>query len=82
MHSYTGNVTNPEYSTLATDVYAAYVTFCVKRGSRSKEMSVFGKKLADQGIYNMRHQDYGAKEHYYDGIRLLTDIRGLNQTIA
>jgi len=39
------DTTNHEYSTLATDVYAAYVTFCVKRGSRPKEMSVFGKKL-------------------------------------
>ena len=74
------DITNPEYSTLATDVYAAYVTFCVKRGSRPKEMSVFGKKLADQGIYNMRHQDHGDRDRYYDGIRLLTDMRGLNQT--
>jgi putative DNA primase/helicase len=74
------DITNPEYSTLATDVYAAYVTFCVNRGSRPKEMSVFGKKLADQGIYNMRHHDHGDRDRYYDGIRLLTDMRGLNQT--
>jgi phage/plasmid-associated DNA primase len=74
------DITNPEYSTLATDVYAAYVTFCVKRGSRPKEMTVFGKKLADQGIYNMRHQDHGDRDKYYDGIRLLTDMMGLNQT--
>ncbi len=74
------DITNPEYSALATDVYAAYVTFCVKRGSRPKEMSVFGKKLADQGIYNMRHQDHGDRDRYYDGIRLLTDMRELNQT--
>jgi len=74
------DIANREYSALATDVYAAYVTFCVKRGSRPKEMSVFGKKLADQGIYNMRHQDHGDRDRYYDGIRLLTDMRGLNQT--
>jgi putative DNA primase/helicase len=74
------DITNSNYSTLATDVYAAYVTFCVKRGSRPKEMSVFGKKLADQGIYNMRHQDHGDRDKYYDGIRLLTDMRELNQT--
>jgi hypothetical protein len=45
-----------------------------------KEMSIFGKKLADQGIYNMRHQDHGDRDRYYDGIRLLTDMRGVNQT--
>ncbi|MGB7955599.1 MAG: hypothetical protein WCF23_16610 [Candidatus Nitrosopolaris sp.] len=50
----------------------------MKRGSRPKEKSVFGKKLADQGIYNMRHQDHGDRDRYYDGIR--SDMRGLNQT--
>ncbi|MGB7955576.1 MAG: hypothetical protein WCF23_16495 [Candidatus Nitrosopolaris sp.] len=74
-----GNIEKEE-SSLSTDVYAAYVTFCVRRGSRPKEMSVFGKKLADQGIYNMRHPDHGDRDRYYDGIRLLTDMRGLNQT--
>jgi len=39
------DITNPDYSTLATDVYAAYVTFCVKRGSRPKEMSVYHSLL-------------------------------------
>ena len=68
------DITRSDYSTLATDLYAAYVTFCVKRGSRPKEMSVFGKKLADQGIYNMRHQDHGDRDRYYDGIRLLRDM--------
>ncbi len=75
------DITNPEYSTLATDVYAAYVTFCVRRGTRPKDMAVFGKKLAAQGIYNVRHQDYGPREAYYDGLKLLKDIRGLNQAL-
>lgn len=39
-------------------------------------MSVFGKKLADQGIYNMRHQDHGDRDRYCDGFnfeRLIKD---------
>ncbi len=57
------------------------MSFCVKRGSRPKEMSAFGKKLADQGIYNMRHQDDKSRERYYDGVKLLTDMRGRNESI-
>jgi len=75
------DITNTEFYTLTTDLYAAYVSFCFKRGSRPKEMSAFGKKLADQGIYNMRHQDDKSRERYYDGVKLLTDMRGRNESI-
>jgi hypothetical protein len=71
------DITNPEYSTLATDLYAAYVT--IKGGTPLVEMSVFGKKLAGKGIYNQRHQNDRSRERYYDGVKLLTDMRGLNQ---
>jgi phage/plasmid-associated DNA primase len=69
------DITNPEYSTLATDAYAAYVNFCTKRGTRAVDMNIFGKKLAAKGIYNARHRDNGPKEAYYDGLILRNDIR-------
>lgn len=75
------HITNPEYCTLATYLYAAYVTFCAKRGTRPKDMPVFGKKLAGQGIYNVRHQDHGPREAYYHGVKLGRDMRGLNQSL-
>jgi hypothetical protein len=61
---------------VTTDLYAAYVNFCVRRKTRPKDMGPFGKKLADQGIYNMRHQDDRSRERYYDGVKLLRDMRG------
>jgi P4 family phage/plasmid primase-like protien len=69
------DITNPEYSTLATDAYAAYVNFCTKRGTRAVDMNIFGKKLAAKGVYNARHRDNGPKEAYYDGLILRNDIR-------
>jgi P4 family phage/plasmid primase-like protien len=70
------DITNPEYSVLATDAYAAYVNFCVQRRTRAVDMNVFGKKLAARGIYNIRHRDHGPKEAYYDGLLLREHIRG------
>lgn len=75
------DITNPEYSTLATDLYAAYVNFCTRRCTRSVEMSVFGKKLAARGIYNTRHREYGTREAHYDGVMLQRQIRGSNQEL-
>jgi len=73
------DITNAEYSTLATDLYAAYVNFCTSRSTRPVEMSVFGKKLAARGIYNTRHREYGAREAYYDGVNLRRQMNGSNQ---
>jgi putative DNA primase/helicase len=69
------DITNETFSTLATDLYAAYVTFCKKRGTRPKEMNAFGRKLADKGIYNMRHQDDKSRDHYYDGVKLIVPMK-------
>jgi P4 family phage/plasmid primase-like protien len=67
------DIANPEYSTLATDAYAAYVNFCTQRRTRAVDMNIFGKKLAAHGIYNVRHRDNSSKEAYYDGIILLSN---------
>jgi phage/plasmid-associated DNA primase len=64
------DITNSDYSTLATDAYAAYVNFCVKRNTRPIDMAPFGKRLADKGIYNQRHKIGGQSDHYYDGMIL------------
>ena len=74
------DITNLEYSTLATDAYAAYVSFCIKRQTRPLDMNPFGKKLADKGIYNQRHKTGGQSEHYYDGMRLITSMRDREQS--
>lgn len=74
------DITNIDYRTLATDAYAAYVNFCVARQTRPLDMNPFGKKLADKGIYNMRHKVGGQSEHYYDGIILIRSMRDRDQT--
>ncbi len=74
------DITNIDYSTLATDAYAAYVNFCVARQTRPLDMNPFGKKLADKGIYNMRHKIGGQSEHYYDGMILIRSMRDRDQT--
>lgn len=76
------DITNPDYSTLVTDAYATYVNFCAKRGTRSVDMNVFGKRLAARGIYNVRHREHGPREAYYDGLMLREHIRGSNQALG
>jgi P4 family phage/plasmid primase-like protien len=66
----TVDTTNPRYSTLASELYGAYVRFCMKRNTRPKDMTPFGKKLADKGIYNNRRMEDDSREHYYDGVML------------
>ncbi len=75
------DIMNPEYSTLATDSYAAYVNFYVKKGTRAIDMNVFGKRLAARGIYNVRHREHGPRESYYDGLVLSEHIRDGNQAL-
>jgi len=75
------DITNHDYSTLATDAYAAYVNFCVKKGTRALEMNVFGKRMAAWGIYNVRHREPGSREAYYDGLVLREYIREGNQEL-
>ena len=74
------DITDQSYSTLATDVYAAYVNFCVSRKTRPIDMNPFGKKLSDKGIYNQRHREQGQSEHYYDGLILRKKLTGEDQT--
>jgi hypothetical protein len=75
-----GNITNADYSTLATDAYDAYVNFCVKRQTRPLDMAPFGKKLADKGIYNQRHKIGGQSEHYYNCMNLIRSMRSREQS--
>ncbi len=78
------DITNTDYSTLTTDVYAAYVNFCKDRKTRAIDMNPFGKKLADKGIYNQRHERNKESEHYYDGLilRIPMKDRGEQCTIT
>ncbi|MFZ0514249.1 MAG: hypothetical protein WAM14_21775 [Candidatus Nitrosopolaris sp.] len=75
------DITNEKYYTLATNLYAAYVNFCKRRGTRSIHTNVFGRKLSAQGIYNRRHQEDKSREAYYDGVVLKQGMRGLNQEL-
>jgi P4 family phage/plasmid primase-like protien len=75
------DISNVDYSTLATDLYAAYVNFCVTRKTRPVDTPIFGKKLATRGISNTRHREHTAREAYYDGVMLRQQIRGSNQEL-
>jgi hypothetical protein len=43
-------------------------------------MNPFGKKLANNGIYNQRHKEHGQSDHYYDGMILRRELTGEDQT--
>jgi putative DNA primase/helicase len=75
------DISNRNYYTLVTDLYAAYVTFCKGRGTRPTEMNAFGRKLADHGIYAIRRQDDKSRERHYEGVKLLRDMRDIGQQI-
>ena len=53
---------NPEYRTLSTDLYAAYVNFCKGRRALPFEMNIFGKELSKHGIHNTRYREHGERE--------------------
>ena len=63
---------NPEYSTLATDLYAAYVNFCKGRRALPFEMNIFDRELSKHGIHNARYREHGECERYYDVIEINT----------
>jgi hypothetical protein len=69
------DISNHDCRTLVTDVYSAYITFCVKRGTRPVEMNEFGRRLSKKGVLNHRHEEYGESLHFYDGIWLRKDFR-------
>jgi len=75
------DLTAPEYYTLTTDVYSAYVLFCNTRGEKSLEPNIFGKKLAEQGIEKERSRYRGDRDYYYMGLKLRADLRGINQAL-
>jgi P4 family phage/plasmid primase-like protien len=72
----------PDYYTLATDLYAVYVNYCKDAHEKELDMTQFGKKLAAMGIENNKIAYRGTREHCYVGIKLLKDIRGQNETLS
>lgn len=71
---------NPEYRTLTTDLYAAYVNFCNGRRALPFEMNIFGRELSKHGIHNARYREHGERERYYDGVILRATLRKSDQT--
>ena len=71
---------NPEYRTLTTDLYAAYVKFCKVRRALPFDMNVFGRELSKHGIHNARYRKHGEREKYYDGVILRSILRKQDQT--
>jgi phage/plasmid-associated DNA primase len=74
-------IEEPEYYTLTTDVYAAYCNFCKEKHERPLDMKVFGKKLAELGVDKARIKYSGEREYCYIGIKLLSDLRGSNESL-
>ena len=44
-------------------------------------MNVFGSKLKEYGIEKDRIRSHGDREYHYFGIKLRSDLRGLNQSL-
>jgi putative DNA primase/helicase len=76
------NLKDGDYYTLSTDLYTAYFNFCKERNEKPSDTTVFGKKLAAMGIENEKILYYGKREHCYIGVRLLTDLRGQNESLV
>jgi putative DNA primase/helicase len=72
----------PEYYTLTTDLYNEYVIFCREKREKALDMSVFGKKLAEFDIEKQKRSYYGQRDYYYIGVKLLSDLRGKNETLG
>jgi putative DNA primase/helicase len=76
------NLEEPGHYTLTTDVYNEYLKFCQDKHERPLEVNVFGKKLAELGIEKERIRYYGGqRENCYIGIKLLSELRGKNESL-
>jgi P4 family phage/plasmid primase-like protien len=72
----------PEYYTLSTDLYNEYIIFCKEKRERPLEMSVFGKKLAEFEIERKRITYCSQREYCYIGVKLLSDLKGKNESLT
>ena len=70
---------NPEYRTLTTDLYAAYVNFCKNRRALPFETNIFGKELSKHGIHNSQYWEDGTRDRYYGGVILRASLRKPDQ---
>jgi len=75
------DLTSPDYIIPTVYLYNEYENFCREKGTRSLEMNVFGSKLKEYGIEKDRIRNYGDRECHYLGIKLRSDLRGLNQSL-
>jgi phage/plasmid-associated DNA primase len=72
------DLTSPDYIIPTVYLYNEYENFCQEKGTRSLEMNVFGSKLKEYGIEKDRIRNYGDREYHYFGIKLGSDLRGLD----
>jgi len=75
------DLTSPDYIIPTVYLYNEYENFCQEKRVRPLEMNVFGSKLKEYGIEKDRIRSRGDREYYYFGIKLRTDLRGLNQSL-
>ena len=75
------DLTSPDYIIPTVYLYNEYENFCQEKRVRPLEMNVFGSKLKEYGIEKDRIRSRGDREYYYFGIKLRSDLRGLNQSL-
>jgi P4 family phage/plasmid primase-like protien len=71
----------PDYITPSAKVYDEYQEYCRQRRERPLDVNVLGTKLKETGIERERLRTRGTREYYYCGIKLLSDLRGQNQSL-
>ena len=71
----------PDYFTPSGNVYEEYQDYCKLRKERPLDANILGMKLRETGIERERLRTGGTREYYYCGIKLLSDLRGQNQSL-
>ncbi|MGB6532365.1 MAG: phage/plasmid primase, P4 family, partial [Candidatus Nitrosopolaris sp.] len=71
---------NPDYYTLTTDLYPAYVNFCEGRCVMPSDNGKFGRELSCHGIRSSQFREHGDRDYYYGGVILRASLRKPEQT--
>ena len=63
------------------ELYEEYKKYCREKKERPLDANIFGMELKKEGIEKDRTRDRGPREYYYLGVKLLSYLRGRNQSL-
>jgi phage/plasmid-associated DNA primase len=75
------DLVSPEYSIPTVYLYNEYENYCAAKNARPLDMNVFGARLKEYGIEKDRIRSHGDREYHYFGVKLISDLRGPNQSL-